>query len=73
MNIFKERLWVYIIFSSQDQEESSELIEAIRNEANAVYEKFQNDVFGVPNEENFGHYFKEELKRFAVKNYFTFL
>ena len=60
-------------FSSQDQEESSGLIEAIRNEANAVYEKFQNDVFGVPNEENFGHFFKEELKRFAVKNYFTFL
>jgi len=49
----------------KDQEESSELIEAIRNEGNAVYEKFQNDVFGVPNEENFGHYFKEELKRFA--------
>ena len=41
------------------------MIEAIRNEANAVYEKFQNDVFRVPNEENFGQYFKEELKRFA--------
>ena len=40
------------------------MIEKIRVNANAVYEKFQNDVFRVPNEENFGQFFKEELKRF---------